>query len=196
MQGAPSERIEGMERLTVSRVRISGVIQQTGRRHLCHGIGNPREPKNRRRYSSYLGNVLISAGLIPALRWRLNNQRYVQRRIVEKESVLLLSVFSQRLPVIAGHHHQDSVVQSGIFQPFNEPAELLVSIGNLTVIRMVCKLGAERLRRFIRAVRVVQVQPQEEWPLGLLLQPRDRVRNTFFRLALDQAQLPLLVGLL
>src|ERR1035437_7436077 len=60
---------------------------------------------------------------------------------------------------------------------------------------MICEAAPERLRRMIRAVRIVEVQPQEEWLLGRLLQPRDRVRDTFFRLALDQVQLRLAVGL-
>src|ERR1035437_1830387 len=174
---------------------MPGATQQISRRRFCHGIGNPREPKNGRRYSGDLSHSLIPARLVPALRWRLDNQRYAQRRIVEKESVLLLPVISQRLPVIAGRYHQGSLVQPGVFQPFNQPAELLVRIGNLAVIGMICESAAERLRRMIRAVRVVEVQPQEEWLLGSLLQPSDRVRDTFFRLALDQVQLRLAVGL-
>src|SRR4029079_17452619 len=68
-------------------------------------------------------------------------------------------------------------------------------VSDFAVIRTVCILRPVRLRRTIRTVRIVQMQPEKKWLAGHRLQPRKRVIDTLPRLPLDQPQLAVLISI-
>src|SRR6266699_5587438 len=53
-------------------------------------------------------------------------------------------------------------------------------------------LGVVWLGRIVRAVWIVEVQPKEKRTLRIFLQPDQRMGDTFSRLAIDQAEVPVL----
>src|ERR1700756_36323 len=83
--------------------------------------------------------------------------------MIDKKAVFLLTMFPQRLAMIAGKDDQRAVVKPALFQISDYPSEFVVGICDLTVIRRICKSCPEGLRRIISAMRIVQMQPQEEW---------------------------------
>src|SRR5215471_4446957 len=77
----------------------------------------------------------------------------------------------QRFSVIAEEKDQAGIVELSTLQPRDETSQFVIGVGDLSVIRMSFVLRAKRLRRIVRTMRIVQVQPEEEWPLRMFLQP-------------------------
>src|SRR5947209_19784715 len=52
-----------------------------------------------------------------------------------------------------------------------QPPDLLVSVGDFTVVGCILVLAFECARRVVRQMRIVEVNPQEVWFAGLRVQP-------------------------
>src|SRR5439155_27160336 len=89
----------------------------------------------------------------PAPRGRFDDQRNMDGRVVNKESVLLLPVLSQRLTMITHKDYQARVVQPVALQPCDEPSQFMIGIRDFTIIRVVAISRTEGLRRLIGTVR-------------------------------------------
>ena len=70
--------------------------------------------------------------------------------------------------------------------------EFAIGIGDLAVVRVITILRAKRFRRIIRAVRIVEVKPEEKRMLLVLLQPRERMIDALVRSSVDQSDIFLL----
>ncbi len=82
---------------------------------------------------------------------------YVDRGVVHKKAVLLLTMVPERLAVIAEEYDQAPVIKLITLQPYHQAAQFMVGIGDLSVVRMGLIPAAIRFRRIVRAVRVVQM---------------------------------------
>ena len=111
------------------------------------------------------------AGPDSASRGRFHDQRNVDGRVVDEEAMLFFAVLAQRLSVIAEHDDRGAVVKLVLLQPGDQASQFVVGVGNFAVIRMRAVLGAKGLRRIVRTVRIVQMQPEEKRTSRSLLQP-------------------------
>ena len=93
----------------------------------------------------------------PAARGRFDDQRNMDGRVVNKESMLALAVLSQRLTMITHKDDQARVVQPVALQPCDEPPQFMIGIRDFTVIKVVAILRTEGLRWLIGTVRIVKV---------------------------------------
>ncbi len=89
-------------------------------------------------------------------------ERNVQRRLVQEHGVGDLPVLSQRLTVIGQHRHHGVLLVARGAQPIDQPPELRVGECDLAVVRPARKRSPVRLRRVVRGVGVVKVHPDEE----------------------------------
>ena len=141
------------------------------------------EIENRRRQVDLLDRRRDPPGAILAR--QLHDQRNVHGRVVEKEPVLLLAVIAEPFAVIGEQHDGRALVDARGAQPVEQPADDLVRVGDLAVIRLV---GGEARRRRVGLVRLVDVEEEEERLLRIarpepLLSGRERA----FAIALDLA---------
>src|ERR1700751_169659 len=100
-----------------------------------------------------------------------NDQWYMQRRIVNEESVRLFTVFSQALPVVSTQDDEGFLQQVLIFQETDDTADLFVGKSNLSVIRMRLVFFSIGRGWLIGIVRVIQVHPEKERPRRILPKP-------------------------
>ena len=75
----------------------------------------------------------------------------------------------------------------------------MIRVRNFTVVQVIAIFGAERFRRIIWAVRIIQMQPQKKWALRRLLQdrsePSNGMRHTVAGSAVHKANIFFLKGL-
>src|SRR5208282_1201593 len=90
------------------------------------------------------------------------DQRHVRGGVIEKKTVFGLVVFAQRFTMVAQKYDEGVIVKASLLERPQYPPQLLVGVGNLAVIKAARVLAAERLRRIVRAVGIVEVKPGEE----------------------------------
>src|SRR5690349_3827596 len=93
------------------------------------------------------------------LTWQLQDEGNVRRRIVEKEPVFLFAVIAESFAMVREQHDRGALVEVERAQAIEQPADDLVGIRNLAVIRLVRR---EARRRRVRLVRLVDVEEEEE----------------------------------
>ena len=90
----------------------------------------------------------------------------MQHVVVDEVAVRALAMAAQPLAMVADDHQDRLVVETRALQPRHAAAHLLIGKRNLTVVEAdgaaPAKFGRERLRRLVRAVRVVEMDPREE----------------------------------
>ena len=91
-----------------------------------------------------------------------DQQRNVDGAFVEEDAVGDLPVLSQALAVISGHDEDGSVEQAVLSQPPEEIAQTGVDVRDLPRVPGSLELPLRALRRLVREVRVVVVNPEEE----------------------------------
>ena len=94
----------------------------------------------------------------PTLPCLLDDQRHVDRLVVEEQAVLLLAVIAEAFAVIRQQHDRRSVVELMRLQVVDEAADDLVGVGDLAVVGRVLR---EARRRRVGLVRLVEMQEQE-----------------------------------
>src|ERR1035438_49417 len=114
----------------------------------------------------------------------MNEHRNMQRRIVQKEAVRLLSMLAQTFSVISRKNDQSIPIQALSFKIRDKTTDLRVREGDLAIVQPILILLAVRRRRPIRIVWIVQVHPQEEFVPYILSQPiqsniRHHISGTF-----------------
>ncbi len=115
---------------------------------------------------------------------RLDDQRNVNRFVVEKQAVLLLPVIPEAFAVIGEQDDGGAVVQLVRLQVLNQTADDFVAVGDLAVVWRVLR---EALGRRVRFVRLVEVQKQKRARRALRIEP---VLGHFFRFAAIALDLP------
>src|SRR5205085_6756052 len=111
-------------------------------------------------------------------------------RVVDEDAVSFLPVFTETLTVIGGHERDRAVERSPAREMFQQPRDLCVDEGDLTVIRT----GREPLSvlrgRLVRGMRVEVVDPHEPGTSprslqpGLLVHPGGHTRGRVVRVTL------------
>ena len=81
-------------------------------------------------------------------------------------------MLSQRLAVVAREHDEGAFVEVQLAQAEKEPAKLRVVESDFTIVEVAGVARELRLRGAIRAVRIVQMHPQEERLAKMGIQPR------------------------
>src|SRR3989442_1309019 len=103
-----------------------------------------------------------------------DDERDVRRAFVDEEAVRQLAMFTEHLTMI-GDHDDEGLVEASVGAKRCEQApDLRVSARDFGVVRAVSRSWEARLKRFgrfVRSVRVVQVDPRKERALRLRLQP-------------------------
>src|SRR5437879_1925096 len=93
---------------------------------------------------------------------QMDDERYMQRGVVNKEAVSLLSVLTQTFAVISAEDDQCVLVQALGLEKSNQPPHLRVGKGDLPLIGAIFVFSGIRGGRTVRIVRIVQVHPQEK----------------------------------
>ena len=93
----------------------------------------------------------------------------MQRGVIDKKPVFVFAVLPQRLAVVAEQQNRRGLEAVQLLQPGEYAAQLRVVKCDLTVIGMACILAQIGLRRPVRTVRIVEVQPDEEGRVALLI---------------------------
>src|SRR5258708_3031098 len=106
--------------------------------------------------------------------------------------MLTLAVLPQRFAVVAEHDDQAPVIKLIALEPGDQASEFVIGVSNLPVIQMPLILRVVRRGWIVGAVRIIKVQPKEKRSLMICLQPSQRPSYTLFRLAIDQAEVPVL----
>src|SRR6266705_2894555 len=103
-------------------------------------------------------------------------------RLIDEKAVCLLAVFP-------GQNDQRVPKEALLPQESEHSADLGVRKGDFTVIEMTEIPAGIGLRRFVGCVRVVEVNPQKEWPPGVELEPLEGGVHHSIATALDRAQM-------
>ncbi len=149
---------------TVERLRVRLVVgnDRTGAEIL--GAGHPRGSRSRHAREAQDGRHEVDAAelaahsLARAQSRAFEDERHLDRGVVDEKMVLVLAVVSESLAVIRGHHHE-ARRRSGISR--HKAAKLRVGGGDLTVIRCVGEPAGEGRRRLIRVVGLEKMDPDE-----------------------------------
>src|SRR3977135_4212445 len=88
---------------------------------------------------------------------RFHDEGYVDRGVLNKNSVPVLPVLPERLAVITEEQDHASVIKLIALQPRHQAAQFMVGVGDLSVVRMGLILAAIRFGRIVRTVRIVQM---------------------------------------
>src|SRR5208337_2521508 len=115
--------------------------------------------------------------------------------VVDEKSVLVFTVFSQRLAVIAERDDERRIIKMILLEPSDQVAEFMIGVGNRAIVGMAAVFGAVGLRRFIRAVRIVKMQPEKKRSPRSFLQPCDGIGYALPGGTVDQAGFFFLEGL-
>src|ERR1700731_168515 len=70
-------------------------------------------------------------------------------------------------------------------QYFDETADNRIGVGNLAVIGLRRIVRFERFRRIVGIVSIIEMQPDEKWPLLMTAQPSKRPVSNVFSAALN-----------
>ena len=88
----------------------------------------------------------------------LDDERHVDRFVVDEQPVLLLAVVAESFPMIGEQDDRRSIVELVRLQITNQPADDFVGVRDLAIVRRKLR---EPLGRRVRFVRFVEVKEQE-----------------------------------
>ena len=106
-----------------------------------------------------LDRFALPASSNAATRGRFHDQRNMNGRVVNKESVLIFAMLAEGFAMIAEHDDQRRIIKTILLEPRDQTAEFMVGISDLAVVEMAAIFAAKRLGRIVRAVRVVKMEP-------------------------------------
>ena len=119
---------------------------------------------------------------------RPHDERHVDDAVVDEEAVGGLAVVAEALAVIAHHQDDGAIVDAERFELRDHPRHLAVGERDFAVVGMPLVARRERLRRAVRRVRVVEVQPGEKGLAAARVQPGERLIDDVVGGALDGAE--------
>ncbi len=102
---------------------------------------------------------------------QMNDERNVQRGVIDEEAVGFLAVLAQTFAMIAAENDHGVVIQSFGFQEMNEASDLRIRESDLTVVGTVFVFGCIWGRGMIGIMGIVQVHPEKEFFLIILAEP-------------------------
>ena len=86
---------------------------------------------------------------------QLDQQRHVESFVVQKNSMSVLAMRAQRLPMVRHHRNQGFVIKSVLAQRVQQFADAGVRVGDFAVVRLRSEAFLVGRRRIIRIVRVI-----------------------------------------
>src|SRR3970040_996341 len=113
--------------------------------------GNLQDRREQIDQAHQVPNLFVRDGLFQR---QLEDERHVQRRVVNEEAMSLFAMLPQTLTVVANDDDQRLVVQVVFLQELDQAAYLLVVKSNFTVVGLRFVSRAVRGRRAVRMVRV------------------------------------------
>jgi hypothetical protein len=84
-------------------------------------------------------------------------------------AVIELAVLSERLAMVGCHDNDDAIEQATLVERVEQARDPRIGVGKFGDVWIVSR--RERLGRFVRTVRIVQVRPQEERRVPRLCEP-------------------------
>ena len=102
---------------------------------------------------------------------QMNDERHVQRGVVDEEAMGFFSVLAQALAVIAAENDHGVLIQAFGFEEMNQASHLRIGESDFSVVGTVLVFGRIRGRGMIGIVRIVQVHPEKEFLLIVLAEP-------------------------
>jgi hypothetical protein len=119
---------------------------------------------------------------------RADDERHTRHAFVDEEAVRLLAMIAEAFAVVA-HDYDDRAIEEVVcVQVRDDAAHLRVGEGNLCIVRAAAQTGGVRFRRFVRRVRIVQVEPAEEARAACAVEPPQCLVHDFVRRPLDVPQ--------
>ncbi len=171
VQGAPAEVVAGVHRLGVDPLlgHLARPFQQWPQRAAAQvlGAGRADEIEDGRHDVDVL-HRLGDARARLRLVGHLDDERHVHGVVVEEDAVLFLAVVAEPFTVIRHEEDRRLPVQLLALERVQQPADHLVVVRHLLVVR---GEAGERRPLHVRAVHVVQVQEQEEARRALAVEP-------------------------
>jgi hypothetical protein len=125
-------------------------------------------------------------------KWRGDDQRDMESRLVDEETVRRLLVLAQAFAVVGREDEEEVVAESVAVEEIPEPGELGIRIRDFAEIGILSVLALERLGRGVGRVGVVEVDPGEEFAVLLFVDPAQGLVDDFVRRPLDLAERDLL----
>src|SRR4051794_25870318 len=107
-------------------------------------------------------------------------------RIVDKEAMGLLPVFSESLPVISAEHNQGTVVCAPLLQIPEQASQLSIGECNFAIVRIGAVFLIERRWRVVGMMWVINMNPQEKWTLSRFGQPFEGMIDHIVRRSLHK----------
>ena len=92
-------------------------------------------------------------------------------RIIEKNSMGLLTVFTKAFAMITHHDNQRVLVSVLLLQIFEQMSQRAVGISDLAIVQTIFINLRKRWRRFVRIMRIVEVYPNEPWLRRMSIHP-------------------------
>ena len=92
----------------------------------------------------------------------MNDERHMQRGVVDEESVSFFSVLAQAFAMIAAQDDQSVAVQAFCFKKADQASDLRIGKSNFAIVRTIFVFRVIRRGRTIRIVRIVQMHPEKE----------------------------------
>ncbi len=117
---------------------------------------------------------------------RADRERHVRRAVVDEEAVCGLAVIAEAFSVVPHDHDHGAVVQAEVLQRPEHARDLRIGEGDFAVVGVFLVLRCERLRRPVRRVRVVEMDPGEERPGFRRHDPRQRLIDDLVGRPLDR----------
>src|SRR5581483_7275274 len=124
----------------------------------------------------------------------MDDQRYMQRALVNKVAVRVLSVLPQTFAVIGKKHNERLVQQRALRQEIQKAPEYFVHIRQLGLVARARESRPYRRRQILRRVQIKEVQKNEKWRCCILADPLGCAANDVFAQTLQISRLGLPVA--
>ena len=192
-QRTPTEGTKGVKGLGVggpgARFLARGHQSQqaAGLKLFLDGVLNGRQVQNGGCQAEGLHGSRDSPRRQSSRRRRLDDERHMHGRVIDKKTVFGLAMFAQRFAVVAHKNDQRVLIQSALFHPAEDPPQLVVHVGYFSIIGTSPVPGAVGLRGIVGAVRIEQVKPKKKRLVGVgeVVQPFKGLVHTLFGLPIN-----------
>ena len=183
-----------MERIHRFRIRVEAQFALCSCHQRCEAhagdarSGRSSEQIEDRRHDVHRSDRIGNPAMRRLAERRADDERHAGDGVVDEEAVRSFSVLPKALAVIAHHHDDGSVVQVVRLQGRDEPCDLTVCERDLSVVGVFLVSRRERFWRPVGRVRVVQVNPREEWSICRVFNPGKRLVQHFVGRPLDRRE--------
>ena len=105
--------------------------------------------------------------------------------VIEKDSVGLFAVIAQAFAMVGHDRKHCAIIKSARAQGGKQLADDRIRVGDLAIVGIFRETLFVGRRWIVRIVRVIEMNPQEKWPLLVRIQPGESTIDDFCPAALD-----------